>query len=164
MISVSVSVLRQRRLQIHRQDRRPNPDFRSVPHPIPHSSGRVSLSLYSERPFDLISLFLLFLEPSILLSRRPSQRPQRRPNPTRLQLSSRLPRTGLPVHLRVRRFPLKPLFEIQAVPLDLLFFRKGRMPQIIQEQKFATYDSAPFAPKSTSRLGLPRLIGRTYGR
>ena len=142
-IPVSVSALRQCRLQIHRQDRRPDPDFRPVPHPIPHSSGRVSLSLHSERPFDAIPLFLLFLEPSIRLSRRPSQRPQRRPNPARLQLPSRLPRTVLPVHRRVRRHPPKPLFEIQDVRLDMLFFRKGRVLQITQVQKSADVRQRP---------------------
>jgi hypothetical protein len=94
-ISASISVLHHRRLQVHRQDRRPDPNRRPIFHPIPNSSGRIALPLHSKRPFDPISLFLLSLEPAILLSRRPSQRPQRHPNPVALKRLSCLPRAML---------------------------------------------------------------------
>lgn len=146
-IPVSFSALGQRCLQIHRQDPRPNPDLRAVLHSIADASRRVSLSLHSQCPFDAIPLFLLSLEPSVLLSRRPSQRPQRRPNPVTLQLRPCLPRPVLPVHRRVHRLPAKPLFKVPDVRLDLLFFRKGRVLHIIQEQKSADVRQRPLRSK-----------------
>jgi len=72
----------QRRLQVHRQQARPHPDFRrlfSFIPDIPDPRAAEVLFAVPDRTFDPVSFFLLFLEPAV--------RPRRlRPSPQRFIL------------------------------------------------------------------------------
>lgn len=127
----------QRRLQVHRQQARPHPDFRRLFSLVPDARAAEVLFAVPDRTFDPVSFFLLFLEPAVRPRRfRPSpQRFERRPHAQRFQVRPVSPRPVFRVAHEVRRKLPEPVPIRREVPGHMLRLVERFVLPVVQEQE-----------------------------